>query len=459
MTNRNRHVLAIAQQSRELAVQVYDAADWRLAASARRVWEEDDGPGMTPDEILSGVITLADATLRRAGITAFDLAAIGVAASPHAVVAWESVSGRPLGMWQTPPHFAGLCAGERDDWLAGQIAAAGAGDVRAPGRLQVGGIESWLIWNLTQGESFVIDVSHDLADGLPEPPADAQDAAHNPPRPPIALPKPVRSLGGVGRIGPIYLEGARTPVAAPASVPVAALFGTGDDKPGAAYIGYRPEGFIAVRVPSADAERPGASGAGESRAAVIGGGRGRVLIGRIFAPQTMIDWVESLFYQRDALPDVAVALFSPGPVVAPARADRPDRAAIVDIGRDTTPAILYAAALRSFAFAAHDCLEAARMRWGLEGGALYSDETGYGIPALFAYQTAVSRRPLYCDKRHAAAFGSALLAAVGAGLLSAARARELARGSGDRERYDIAGEPAGLRELYGRWRNFAGDLV
>ena len=99
------------------------------------------------------------------------------------------------------------------------------------------------------------------------------------------------------------------------------------------------------------------------------------------------------------------------------------------------------------------------MRWGLEGGALYSDETGYGIPALFAYQTAVSRRPLYCDKRHAAAFGSALLAAVGAGLLSAARARELARDGADREQYDIAGEPAGFREMYGRWRNFAGDLV
>lgn len=461
MFRQQAYILTVEQQSLRLAVHIHRLPDWQRMATAGRVWEADeDGRRLelTPDELLSGVITLMEAALRRAGVHPQELAGVGLTASPHALVAWEAVSGRPFGLWFTPllwdtwsddEKLAFLLEGEPG--LRTRISGRGAEHLR------IGGIDSWILWNLTQGETFAIDISHDLA---------ALCAVGAFGWPASAWPTPVAKLEPAGRVAPIYLEGARPLIGSLAGIPVSSLFSTGDERMGTVFVGYRQEGYAAAlcaRSGDSGENREPAEAEDHSRICVsvrpavsctrdLG-----VMIGRFYAPQAVIDWVERLFYQRDALPEIAVALFRPGPVVARANPERTDRAVLVDIARDTTPAGLYACALRSLAFSVHEYVLASKSAgWSSESACLYTDDSGYGQAALFAYQTAVSRRPLYCDKRPAAGFGSALLTAVGVNAVSLQTAVDAARDSADRERYDIADCPDHVPSLYARWLQWNG---
>lgn len=455
------YVMTVEQQSRQLAVHIYRISDWRQIATAGRAWDADeDGliSELTPDELLSGAITLMEAALRRASVHPGDLVGVGIAASPHAVVAWEAVSGRPYGLWFTPPRWDTLSDDDQAAFLLdGEPDLRARLSGRSADHLRVGGVDSWLLWNLTQGDAFAIDVSHDLA-GL--------CASSVRSLLPVSVwPQPLIGPGPAGRLAQVYLEGARPIVGSLASAPVSALFSTGDERAGTSFIGYRQEGYIVVlgdlpSVSREDQDEPRDRDFGQTSirmrpATFCARGRG-VAIGRFYVSQMVIDWVEHLFYQRDALPDIMVALFGPGPVVTRVHGDHPDRAALIDIDRRTTPAQLYAAALRSLAFCAHEyVLEAESAGRVSESACLYADDSGYGLAALFAYQTAVSRRPLYCDRRSASAFGSALLTAVGAGAISLQAAIDAARDSADRERYDVADPLDHVPSLYDRWRQWS----
>jgi sugar (pentulose or hexulose) kinase len=453
--------MTVEQQARQLTVHIHRISDWRRMAAAARLWEAgEDGqaPELSPDELLSGVITLMEAALRRAGVHPEELAGLGITASPHAVVAWEAVSGRPFGLWFTPPLWDTWSDEEKPAFLLdGEPGLRARVEGRGAEYLRIGGVDSWILWNLTQGETFAIDVSHDLS-GL------CRQETHGP-LPASAWPDPVSKLGPAGRVAPIYLEGARPLVGSLAGVPASSLFSTGDERAGTAFIGYRQEGYAAVlcdRSWSLGENREQACGeafscGSRARPAVFCGHERGVMIGRFYAPQTVIDWVERLFYQRDALPEIAVALFRPGPFVARELPERPDRAALVGIARDTAPAELYASALRSLAFSAHEyILQTSCAGRVSESACLYTDDAGYGHAALFAYQTAISRRLLYCDKRSAAAFGSALLTAVGVNAISLQSAVDAARDPADRERYDIADCPDHVPSLYERWLRWNG---
>ncbi|MEY2966224.1 MAG: glycerol kinase, partial [Actinomycetota bacterium] len=134
-------------------------------------WVEHDA-----EEIWSAAAaTLADVVAQLAGES---IAAIGITNQRETVVAWDTATGRPVAraiVWQDrrtaetceelaehlpvvrrttglvlDPYFSGTKA----RWLIDNA------EMPPPGRLAIGTIDSWLVWRLTAGASFVTDPSN-----------------------------------------------------------------------------------------------------------------------------------------------------------------------------------------------------------------------------------------------------------------------------------------------------------
>ncbi len=446
LEDREGYALSIVQDSRQLAVYIY-RSDGSQAARALRVW---DGP-LSADELLSSTITLSDVAVRRAGITPFELAAVGIAASPHVLVCWELVSGRPVGLWTTPEDWPARNVGGRLSFLLTCVPQLANASERSASGLRVGGVESWLLWNLTQGQLCFLDISHDLADLVQT----AQDV----PLPGAVWPHLANHPGVLGRVAAVYLGGARAPVTSIACTPVAALYATGIDETGTGFIGYREEGYLIVRL---DERRAQMLSSGATAVRPIGlprtGGFAYAFFARFSAPQQAWLWLEALFPGNGLRDGLDEALFLGDSLVFRALSGRSDRVALVDVGSGLRPVDLFAAALRSMVLSVDGALS------DIANGAslafhLFADDVVFDEPALFAFQAAVSRCAVTVGAGDASGLGAALLAFVGADVLSPVKAREIALFAVQRERYDSGPLPAQADEWKRRWRNQPRDLL
>jgi glycerol kinase len=133
-------------------------------------WVEHD-----PIDILTSQQSVAVEALIRAGVEAHDVAALGITNQRETVVVWERATGRPIYnaiVWQdrrTADHCAELRAGGAeamvraktglvlDPYFSATKAAwildnvPGARAQAEAGELAMGTIDTWLIWNLTNG--------------------------------------------------------------------------------------------------------------------------------------------------------------------------------------------------------------------------------------------------------------------------------------------------------------------
>jgi len=135
-------------------------------------WVEHD-----PTEILTSQMSCAVQALVRAGVEAHDVAALGITNQRETVVIWDRETGKPVYnaiVWQDR-RGAGHCkelvdAGAEDSvrartglvldpyfsatkiaWILDNVAGARA--AAEAGKLAMGTIDTWLIWNLTNGVS------------------------------------------------------------------------------------------------------------------------------------------------------------------------------------------------------------------------------------------------------------------------------------------------------------------
>jgi glycerol kinase len=142
-------------------------------------WVEHDA-----DEIWATQSRVLHEVLSRAGIVARDVVAIGITNQRETTVVWDRATGRPIAhalVWQdrrTAPQCDALRAaghaamiarktglvldayfsGTKLKWLLDNVEGARARAIR--GELAFGTIDTWLVWNLTRGETHVTDPSN-----------------------------------------------------------------------------------------------------------------------------------------------------------------------------------------------------------------------------------------------------------------------------------------------------------
>ncbi len=164
--DRNGQVESVAQKEFE---QIYPKPGW-VEHDANEIWSTQMG---TASEALS-----------RAGITASDLAAVGITNQRETTIVWDRSTGEPIHnaiVWQDR-RTSGLCdrlkdqgyldlfqkktglildayfSGTKIKWILDHV--DGARQRAENGELAFGTVDSWLVWRMTGGEKHITDATN-----------------------------------------------------------------------------------------------------------------------------------------------------------------------------------------------------------------------------------------------------------------------------------------------------------
>lgn len=442
-------VLALDQGTTSSRALLFDAGG-RLRALAQQPfaqrfpqsgWVEHDA-----DEILA--TQLATARQALAGVNPAEVAAIGITNQRETVVIWERASGKALApaiVWQdrrTAAHCqqlreAGHEAAVRERsgltldpyfsatkiawWLehqAGWRARAEAGE------LAVGTIDSWLIWQLSEGRVHATDVtnaSRTLLMNLRTGDWD-EDLLRLFGIPRALLPSIRRSADDFGHT---TAWGGRMALRGVAGDQQAALFGQGCTAAGQAKNTYGTGCFLLAHT----GETPLASAHGllTTRAAQTGDRPQYALEGSVFVAGALVQWLRDglgLIERAEDIEALAASVpSSEGVVIVPAFTGlgaphwRPEvRGAVFGLSRGSGRAQLARAALEAIAFQNADLVDA----MAADGAALAELRVDGGATAnalLLQLQADALQLPLWRPAlQEATAWGAAALAGQAAGL-------------------------------------------
>jgi glycerol kinase len=383
-------------------------------------------------------------------------AAIGITNQRETVVAWERATGKPVHhalVWQdrrTAPRCRELRAergaddiagrtglvwdpyfsGTKIEWLLREV--PGLRDRAARGEVVFGTIDSWLVFRLTGGSTFVTDhtnASRTLLYNLMTRNWDDELLAlFGVPR--AALPDIVASSGVMGETA-VEPFGRGIPVAGMAGDQQAALFGQGCHGPGEAKNTYGTGAFLLMRV----GERPPPT-TGQVLTTMACDARGAPALaveGAIFIAGAAIQWLrDGLGLVKTAAESEALArsvedtggvTFVPALVGLGAPYWEPDaRGTIVGLTRGTTRAHLVRAALEAMAYSTRDVVEAMTAATGVPLKTLRVDGGAAANDWLMAFQATslgvTVHRP---DVVESTALGAAGLAGLATGIWADAR--------------------------------------
>ena len=166
---------------------IFDHSGAMLASAQREFAQHYPKPGWVEHdaaEIWETTLEVARGAMAKAGLSAADIAAIGITNQRETTVVWDKETGAPVCpaiVWQcrrTAPMADALAAsgwaekirqrtglvpdayfsGTKLRWILDKIPGARRG--AEEGRPLFGTIDSWLIWNLTGGRAHVTDVTN-----------------------------------------------------------------------------------------------------------------------------------------------------------------------------------------------------------------------------------------------------------------------------------------------------------
>ncbi|MBU6436407.1 MAG: glycerol kinase GlpK [Betaproteobacteria bacterium] len=264
------YILALDQGTTSSRSIVFDH-DGRVCGMAQHEFAQHyPQPGWVEHDALEIWATQREtmvAALAAAGVSANDVAAIGITNQRETTVLWDRATGQPLAraiVWQdrrTADRCEQLAAAghaERIAQITGLVIDAyfsatklawlldsvpGARARAARGELAFGTVDSWLVWNLTGGAAHVTDASNasrtQLFDLHTGDWSDEMLALFDIPR--TVLPRVVHSSGVLGEA---LLGDARVPIAGLAGDQQAALFGQACHQPGMAKNTYGTGCFL-----------------------------------------------------------------------------------------------------------------------------------------------------------------------------------------------------------------------
>ncbi len=182
--NRPRFLLALDQGTSSSRSILFDTQGRAVAMAQREFRQIFPQPGWVehdPREIWNSQLATAQEALNQAGVTAADVAGIGITNQRETTLVWNRGTGEPLGnaiVWQdrrTEPTCAVLrergleamvrertglvidayFSGTKLKWLLDNV--PGARDAAGRGELAFGTVDSWLAWQLTGGAVHATD--------------------------------------------------------------------------------------------------------------------------------------------------------------------------------------------------------------------------------------------------------------------------------------------------------------
>jgi len=281
-----RFILALDQGTTSSRAILFDHAGRPRASAQQAFPQQFPSPGHVthdPEAIWSSQLDVAREAIATAGVTADQIAAIGVTNQRETTVVWERATGRPVAdaiVWQsriTAPFCDELRAAghepairERtglplDAYFSGpklrHILRGGDGlqDRAARGELAFGTVDSFLVWRLTGGRVHATDVSNASRTLLFDIHRLAWDdellGLMDVPR--TVLPDVLASSGVLGETEP-SIFGLAIPIAGIAGDQQAATFGQACFRPGQAKTTYGTGAFLLQNI----GQRPVASANG-----------------------------------------------------------------------------------------------------------------------------------------------------------------------------------------------------
>ena len=445
-----KYVLALDQGTTSSRAIVF-GRDGRAVAQAQQEFPQIfPGPALVehdPEAIWSSQIAVAREAIARAGATAADIAAIGIANQRETTVLWEKAPGKPVAnasVWQSRVS-AGICDRLKqqghepvirektglvvDAYFSGTKVKhlldihEGLRARAARGEVLFGTIETFLLWRLSGGALHVTDVSNasrtllfnihtlDWDDDLL--------ALMDVPR--AMLPEIRGNSEVYGHTVP-DLFGAPIPLAGAVGDQQAALFGQACFEPGSAKNTYGTGCFMLMNTGNTPA--PSANGL----LTTVGWKRGNdvtyALEGAVFIAGAVVQWLRDGLKLIPSSADVERLMLeskdADGVILVPAFVglgapywDQYARGLLIGLTRNTTASHLARAAVESMAYQTRDVLEAMQQDSGITLSSLKVDGGATVNPHLLNFQADLLGVPV---RRPAVGETTALGAAYLAGL-------------------------------------------
>jgi glycerol kinase len=446
------HVLALDQGTTSSRAIVFDDSGAQIATAQREFRQIFPQPGWVehdPREIWESQLAVAREALERAGLTARDLAALGITNQRETVVVWDRRTGEPVTnaiVWQDR-RTAGLCdrlkrdgreplfrkrtglvldpyfSGTKLAWILENVPGAR----ESADRLAFGTVDSWLIWNLTGGALHATDVTNasrtllwDLHTGEW---SDELLRILGIPRGLLPVVRSSSELYGESLPG---LLGAPVAIAGVAGDQQAALFGQACLRPGMAKNTYGTGCFLLMN--TGDAPVRSRHELLTTPAWRIGARTTYALEGSVFVAGAVVQWLrDGLGLIRSAADVEALAASVPdagGVVLVPAFTglgaphwDPYARGALLGITRGTTAGHLARAALEGIAFQVADVLAAMEADSGVPVAELRVDGGAAVNDLLMQLQADLAGVPVVRPRvQETTALGAAYLAGLATGV-------------------------------------------
>jgi glycerol kinase len=448
-----RFVLALDQGTTSSRAIVF-GRDGRIVSTAQREFPQIfPRPGEVehdPEAIWSSQLAVAQDALRRAALSASDIAAVGITNQRETTVLWDRRTGKPVGsaiVWQSrvsapvcerlkaeghealirrktglvvDAYFSGTKVTHLLETVPGLRARCEAGDVL------FGTVDTFLIWRLTGGRVHATDVSNASRTLMFDIHAlDWDDELLR------LLGVPRRMLPEVRASSEVYGEteaplfGAPIRIGGAAGDQQAATFGQACFEPGSAKNTYGTGCFLLLN--TGRAPKPSANGLLTTVGWKLGGEVTYCLEGSVFIAGAVVQWLrdglKAIRSSAEVEPLAATVPDAGGVYVVPAFVglgapywDPYARGTIIGLTRDTTVAHIARAAVESMAYQSRDLLDAMQKDAGITLGSLKVDGGAAANGPLLQFQADLLgvpvRRPVVAETT---ALGAAYLAGLAVG--------------------------------------------
>ncbi len=182
-----KYVLALDQGTTSSRAMLFDHAGSVVSVVQQEFPQIYPAPGLVehnPEDIWSSQLKVAQETIKKAGASVSDIAAIGITNQRETALVWEKATGKPVFnaiVWQsrlTVPICDALTAkgfdkeirartglvtdayfsGTKVKWILDNV--AGAREKAERGELLFGNVDTFLIWRLTKGRVHVTDYTN-----------------------------------------------------------------------------------------------------------------------------------------------------------------------------------------------------------------------------------------------------------------------------------------------------------